>query len=39
MRGESLHDGTLSLEQLAEMNDLIDVMDENEMRLNPPPRK
>lgn len=30
---ESLFDGTLNLEQIAEANDVLDVQDENEWRL------
>jgi hypothetical protein len=30
---ESLFDGTLSLEQIAEAHDVLDIQDENEWRL------
>jgi hypothetical protein len=36
---ERLYDGSVNLEQLAEMNDLLDVEDENVARLNPPVKK
>lgn len=32
IRAESLFDGTLDLEQVAALNDALDVMDENERR-------
>jgi uncharacterized small protein (DUF1192 family) len=31
---ESLHDGALTLWQVAEMNDAIDLIDENDARLD-----
>jgi Family of unknown function (DUF6889) len=36
---ESLYDGSLTLVMLAEANDAIDVMDENEMRLRTAERR
>lgn len=36
-RYESLVDGTLRLIDFARMNDALDVMDENERRMNPDP--
>jgi hypothetical protein len=36
---ESLHDGSLTLWQVAEMNDAIDLIDENDARLNPQPAR
>jgi len=36
MRAESLDDPTVSLDLIAECNDAIDVLDENEFRLTPP---
>ena len=38
-RYESLLDGTLRMVDLARMNDALDVMDENEARVNEPPPK
>mgnify|MGYP005963502961 CR=1 FL=1 len=32
IRAESLFDGTLDLEQVAALNDALDVMDENQRR-------
>lgn len=35
MRAESLDDPTISLDLVAECNEMIDVLDENEFRLTP----